>query len=355
VLGLSVPLQRAIRETFKFEFMSKVQEATLELLLSGEDVFAKAKTGGGKTLGFLVPALQRLISSGGVGRPGAIGILIVSPTRELAQQILEEAKTLASFLPNLRVQCVIGGTNMNGEKGRMGGKGGAPSLDILVATPGRCVDHIESTPGFKEALGGVNVLILDEADRLLDMGFEPQITKIQACLPPPATNSVSSFSSGSAGAGRPPTALQRGRQTLLFSATVPEAVKTVAHRLLRVGYPLVDTVGSDDTATNPQVSQEVLVCSLNDVIPALARSLIHIAATNPRHKTVVFITTARMTGYVATLFERTAFAHPYNAAAPPIRLGCVEMHSRKSQGQRTAAAERFRVGSGLVMFSSDVR
>lgn len=338
---LSPPIRRALLETFRFEYMSKVQEATLALGLAGDDMFAKAKTGGGKTLGFLIPALERLSAAGGVGRPGAIGILCVSPTRELAQQILEEAKTLATFMPHLAVQCVIGGTNINGERGRMGGP--RPKLDILVATPGRCVDHIDSTPGFSEALRGCAVLILDEADRLLDMGFEPQLTKIQACLPAPAPPPPAP------GARRP-----AGRQTLLFSATVPEAVKSVAHRFLRQGYPMVDTVGKDDSATNPQVTQEVLVVEQCSVLPALARALVHIAATNPRHKTVVFLTTARMTGYVATLFERTAFPHPYAPGAPPIRLGIVEMHSRKSQGQRTAAAERFRVGSGLVMFSSDV-
>ena len=325
---LSPEIYRALRESFRFEFMSKVQDATLDGLLRGEDCFAKAKTGGGKTLGFLVPALDRLLKSGAAGRAGTIGILIISPTRELAQQILEEAKTLASFL-RVRVDCCIGGTNINGERGRFKGRDGLPALDILVATPGRCVDHIETSPGFPEALGRAQVLILDEADRLLDMGFEKEITRIQGTLP-------------------------KGRQTFLFSATVPEPVKSVAHRLLKVGYPMVDTVGKEDTATNPQVTQEVMVLDQTSVFPALARVLAHIAGSNPRHKTVVFLTTARMTGYVATLFERAALPNPYAPGGPPIRLGVVEMHSRKSQSQRNQAAERFRAGSGLVMFSSDV-
>ena len=177
-----------------------------------------------------------------------MGILVISPTRELALQIHEEAKTLTLFQPALRVQAVIGGTNITAEKGRctQGSKG--VSVDILVATPGRCVDHIESTPGFRAALGQTRVLILDEADRLLDMGFEVPLNKIKECLPAGAP------APAGPGAVRPP-----GRQTMLFSATVPEAVKTVAHRLLREGYPMVDTVGKDDSATNPQVTQEVMV------------------------------------------------------------------------------------------------
>ncbi len=323
---LSDGARRALSEAFRFEFLSKVQAATLPLLLRGEDCFAKAKTGGGKTVGFLLPAVERLLSSRRAGAPGTIGILVVSPTRELALQTLEEAKILTRFQPGIRVAAVIGGTNINGERGRIGGKGGAPSLDILIATPGRCVDHLESTPGFREALGRASVVVLDEADRLLDMGFEAQLNAIRDALPPASA----------------------GRQTLLFSATVPEAVKKVAHRFLRVGYPMVDTVGEDDTATNPQVVQEALVLPSASVIPALARVLAHIAANDPSHKVVVFFTTARVVGYFASIFE--ALALPGGR-----RLNIVEMHSRKSQGARTAAADKFRSSRGaIVMFSSDV-
>jgi ATP-dependent RNA helicase MSS116, mitochondrial len=256
---LPAPVARAIREAFKFDRLSKVQAETLPLLAGGGDVFAKAKTGGGKTLAFLIPAIARLVATRAVGRSNAIGIVIVSPTRELALQILAEAQTLVSFFtPALRVQAVIGGTNIRSEQNRLAAGSNVCAADILVATPGRCVDHLETTPGFRAALRNASTLILDEADRLLDMGFAPALDKIRDALPPVGA-----------------------RQTLLFSATVPEAVKSVALRFLRPGFPLVDTVGADDTATNPQVTQEALVLHDASVVPALARVISHIVASNP--------------------------------------------------------------------------
>jgi ATP-dependent RNA helicase MSS116, mitochondrial len=343
---LSPATRAAVADGFGFEHLSKVQAATLELLLRGEDVFAKAKTGSGKTIAFLLPAVERLVASGAAGRAQTVGVLVLVPTRELALQIYEEACTLAAphrvvggggaAGSGLRVQAVIGGTNINSERGRLRGAGGV-ACDVLVATPGRLVDHLDTTPGMAAALSHVRVLVLDEADRLLDMGFEPTLNRIRAALsvgapPPPAP-----------GAPRPP-----GRQTLLFSATVPDGVRAMAARFLCAQYAHVDTIDADDASTNPQVTQEALVLPATSVVPALARVLAHTATANPRHKTVVFCTTARLTAYLAALFSHAALL-------PGGRALCVvEMHSRKSQSARTAAAERFRVGQGLVMFSSDV-
>jgi ATP-dependent RNA helicase MSS116, mitochondrial len=326
---LSAPSKRALSEAFGFEFMSRIQSETLHHLLCGSDVFAKAKTGGGKTIGFLLPAVERLVATGSVGRRGAFGILVISPTRELALQTLEEARTLTKFHAHMRVHALIGGTNINGERQRLCHSGGVPSADILIVTPGRCVDHISSTTGFADALGQVRTLVLDEADRLLDMGFEPALNEIRRVLP---------LSSA-------------GRQTLLFSATVPPGVTSVAQKFLKRDAPLIDTVGEDSTATNPQVTQEAMVLPASSVIPALARVLGFIACTQPDHKVIVFFTTARQTGYLASVFEKLSFAA---ADGRRIALNLVEMHSRKSQSARTSAAERFRTSSGVIMFSSDV-
>jgi ATP-dependent RNA helicase MSS116, mitochondrial len=384
ILPLIPTCRRAINEVFKFSHMSKVQAETLPLASQGADIFGKAKTGGGKTLAFLIPTVEKLMRTGGA-RAGAggrnrLGALIISPTRELALQILDECKNLTKFHPGLRVNAVIGGTNINGEKQRMSGAGGGVQLDLLVGTPGRIVDHIENTQGFAEALGTIAVLVLDEADRLLDMGFKSSLDKIAEVLPsngassgPGAHGSRGGMGThtsfrGAGGAPAPysdpsaaypsaPAPSGPRRQTLLFSATVPPGVLEVAHRFLRPGYTLVDTVGADESQTNLNVRQEVLVLPSHSVVAALARVLSYAAMTDPAHKIIVFFPTARFTGYMAGVFERMAVACPPTVPVrpgAPRKFNIIEMHSRKSQGYRTGASERFRVGKGIMMFSSDV-
>jgi ATP-dependent RNA helicase MSS116 len=349
----------AIDQVFKFPNLSKVQAATLPIASSGQDCFGKAKTGGGKTLAFLIPTVERLMASGRTstshGSHGSrIGALVISPTRELALQILEEAKNLTRFHKNLRVMSVIGGTNINGEKQRMTLGNGVVAVDILVGTPGRIVDHIDNTPGFAEGLGTISTLVMDEADRLLDMGFKPQLDRISAVIPSNGAGAGKArgpggFAGAGAGAGAGGSG---GRHTLLFSATVPPGVTDVAHRFLRPGYAFVDTVGADESATHVHVMQELLVFPSRSVVPALARLLSHAALSNPAHKIIVFFPTARFTGYMAGVFERMTIAG--SKPGQQRKFNIIEMHSRKSQGYRTSASEKFRLGSGIMMFSSDV-
>jgi len=175
-----------------YERMTQVQEATLPIILQGKDVLAKAKTGTGKTVGFLLPAIEVLTA---LPRSTSINLLVMCPTRELANQVAAEARKLLKYHRSLGVQVVIGGTRLPQEQRSMQ----ANPCQILVATPGRLKDHLENTPGFSTRIKGVKVLVLDEADRLLDMGFRRDIEKIIAFIP-------------------------KERQTLLFSATVPEEV-----------------------------------------------------------------------------------------------------------------------------------
>ena len=179
---------RAIREVFHFSQLSKVQAATLPLINKGYDIFGKAKTGGGKTLAFLIPAVEKLMSLGrnynNSQNINNCGVLIITPTRELALQILEETKNLTRFHGGLRVQAVIGGTNINTERSKMRKANHIPvNIDILIGTPGRLVDHIQTTDGFIDALNNLKILILDEADRLLDIGFKDALDKIASVLP----------------------------------------------------------------------------------------------------------------------------------------------------------------------------
>lgn len=156
----------------------------------------QAKTGSGKTLGFLLPSIEHVARAQG---SRGISVLVLSPTRELAEQTRREAERLLQFHPGRSVMISVGGNNVNGERKRLM----SANIDILVATPGRLQDHLQSEPGFRAKLQGLKVLVLDEADRLLDMGFLPDIKRIAAFLPPPAMRA----------------------QTLLLTATVPQGVQ----------------------------------------------------------------------------------------------------------------------------------
>ena len=289
--------------------MSLVQQESIPAALAGDDLIVKAKTGTGKTLAFLIPAIELALRP---PQSRGVSVLVVSPARELAQQIDEECRRLVSLhsAPELRTLCVVGGASAARDR-----RGLANAPDVLVATPGRLLDHLDSQP---RLLAGVRCLVLDEADQLLDMGFRPAILRILACLPPPAA-----------------------RQTLLFSATLPGDVAAIADLALRPAprRRLVDTVGEEE-ATHLHVPQEAVVCRPEAQVVELVR-LVDEAAAEGGHKVVVFFATARQT---------QLFAEAFAALGRPV----LEMHSRRSQAQRGRVSEEFRAGSGVVMFSSDV-
>lgn len=246
-----------------------------------------------------------------------ISILVLSPTRELANQIATEAKNLLTFHAGSKVVVFVGGTNINADKRAISGH-----VTVLVATPGRLIDHLQSTEGFAHSLSNIKVLVMDEADRLLDMGFKPAIDQILRALPPKAN-----------------------RQTLLFSATIPPAVIEIARNALRPGYATIDTTGlakDDSGSTHLHVHQEVVIAPFSDFIFAVAAALQEeMNRSRDDYKILVFFTTARVTGYMAELFTAAG-------------MNIVEMHSRKSQSYREKASEKFRVGKNILMFSSDV-
>lgn len=203
-------------------------------------MFAKAKTGSGKTLGFLLPALEAITARQmGPLDPQAVAILVLSPSRELAEQTRREAEKLLSFHEGLGAQIVMGGTDLKKEQRRLA----ASPCQVLVATPGRLQDHLDNTRGFAERLRATRVVVLDEADRLLDMGFLPAIKQIAQSLPPAAK-----------------------RQTLLFTATVPKGVHEVSQVLMRPGFQFIDTVG-EDGPSHKLIRQEYLVAPMVDVMP----------------------------------------------------------------------------------------
>ncbi|ESR58107.1 DEAD-box ATP-dependent RNA helicase 31 [Citrus sinensis] len=298
-----------------YEKMTIVQEATLPVLLKGKDVLAKAKTGTGKTVAFLLPSIEVVIKSPPVDRDQKrppILVLVICPTRELATQAATEASTLLKYHPSIGVQVVIGGTRLALEQKRMQ----ANPCQILVATPGRLRDHIENTAGFATRLMGVKVLVLDEADHLLDMGFRKDIEKIIAAVP-------------------------KQRQTLLFSATVPEEVRQICHIALKRDHEFINTVEEGSEETHEQVRQMHLVAPLDLHFPLLYVLLREHVADNPEYKVLVFCTTAMVTRMVADLLGE-------------LKLNVREIHSRKPQSYRTRVSDEFRKSKGLILVTSDV-
>ncbi|KAL0560345.1 hypothetical protein IC582_000746 [Cucumis melo] len=297
-----------------YEKMTVVQEATLPLILKGKDVLAKAKTGTGKTVAFLLPSIEVVVKSPPTGdqkRPPIL-VLVICPTRELATQAANEANTLLKYHSTIGVQVVIGGTRLALEQKRMQ----ANPCQILVATPGRLKDHIENTAGFATRLMGVKVLVLDEADHLLDMGFRKDIERIIAAVP-------------------------KQRQTLLFSATVPDEVRQISHIALRRDHEFVNTIQEGSEDTHAQVRQMHIVAPLEKHFSLLYAILKEHIADDVDYKVLVFCTTAMVTRMVADLLGE-------------LNLNIREIHSRKAQSYRTKVSDEFRKSKGLILVTSDV-
>ncbi|KAL8499705.1 hypothetical protein ACS0TY_019613 [Phlomoides rotata] len=298
-----------------YERMTMVQEATLPVILKGKDVLAKAKTGTGKTVAFLLPAIEHVVKLPPTARDEKrppILVLVICPTRELACQAAAEANKLLKFHPSIGVQVVIGGTRLTLEQKRMQ----ANPCQILVATPGRLRDHIENTSGFATRLMGVKVLVLDEADHLLDMGFRKEIEKIIAAVP-------------------------KQRQTLLFSATIPPEVRQICHVALKRDHEYINTVQEGSEETHSQVRQTHLVVSLDKHFSLLYTMLKDHIADDVNYKVLVFCTTAKVTKLVAEFLGE-------------LNLNVREIHSRKPQSYRTRVSDEFRKSTGLILVTSDV-
>lgn len=298
-----------------YEKMTVVQEATLPVILKGKDVLAKARTGTGKTVAFLLPSIEVVVKSPPGDRDQRrppIFVLVICPTRELASQAAAEATKLLKYHPTIGVQVVIGGTRLTLEQKRMQ----ANPCQILVATPGRLRDHIENTAGFASRLMGVKALVLDEADHLLDMGFRKDIEKIVAAVP-------------------------KQRQTLMFSATIPDEVRQVCHIALRRDFEYINTVQEGSEETHAQVRQTHLVAPLDKHFSLIYAILKEHIADDVDYKVLVFCTTAMVTRLVADLLGE-------------LNLNVREIHSRKPQSYRTRVSDEFRKSKGLILVTSDV-
>ena len=301
-LGLSADLLATVAQEGYTE-PTPVQTAAIPLILAGRDVLAAAQTGTGKTAAFVLPILERLRPHANTAFSPArhpVRVLILTPTRELAVQVADAARTLSRSLP-LRSAVVYGGTPMDPEiKALWGG------IEILVATPGRLLDHVGQRT---VNLGQVEVLVLDEADRMLDMGFIPDVRRIAALLP-------------------------TARQTLLFSATFSDEIRKLAREFLR----------------NPQTVEVAARNSVADNLTEIlypvderrkADLLVHLIRRDRMEQVLVFTRSKIGASRLASYLERRG-------------VSASAIHGDRSQAERERALADFKAGEIAVLVATDV-
>ncbi|THV02784.1 DEAD-domain-containing protein [Dendrothele bispora CBS 962.96] len=363
--AVSKPLLQAIVDRpFKLKNMTPVQQEVLSLLpeiadsydpekqQSTRDLLVRAKTGTGKTLAFLVPAIEaRLRSVEEAGKKAVrdaglvddallesraqrkysretVGTLIISPTRELATQIANEAIRLSSHLNGkIEVRLLTGGTNKRLQM-RDWMKG---NRDIVVATTGRLRDLLSSEPDVKRGIATTHQLILDEADTLLDMGFRDDIEAIKDHIPPSPE-----------------------RQTFLFSATVSPQVRQVARSILGKDYKYIDCVKTEDSPVHAHIPQyHTVVPSAAQQLPHILRLIAHDQLVNAgKSKIILFCPTTRMTQLYTTILRSVG-----RRLLPAGReTNILEIHSKRKQESRTATSDMFRAdkSGATILVTSDV-
>ncbi|MBC7658009.1 MAG: DEAD/DEAH box helicase, partial [Frankiaceae bacterium] len=298
-LGLAPALVRALAE-IGYATPTSIQIEAIPLAMAGHDLLGGAQTGTGKTAAFALPMLHRLSTTAVAGAPRKIRCLILTPTRELAVQVHDSIRTYGKHA-KLASTVIYGGAGMNPQLDTL-----RRGVDILVATPGRLIDHLERG---SVQLRDVEILILDEADRMLDMGFMPAIKRIINKLP--AT-----------------------RQTLLFSATFEDAIKKLAMEFMR----------------NPR---EVQVAARNTV----AETVTHIAhpVDGARKRDLLIDILSQRYQDQILVFGKTK--HGCNRLAEQLEksgIKAVAIHGNKSQSQRLKALGDFKSGKARVLVATDV-
>lgn len=301
--GLSEPTLKAIQE-MGFEKMTKVQANTIPPLLAGRDVLGAAKTGSGKTLAFLIPAIEMLYSLKFKPRNGT-GVIIISPTRELALQIFGVARELMAH-HSQTFGIVIGGANRRQEAEKL-----AKGVNLLIATPGRLLDHLQNTQGF--VFRNLRALIIDEADRILEIGFEEEMRQIIKILP------------------------QEERQTMLFSATQTTKVEDLARISLRPGPLYINVVPETEVSTVEGLEQGYVVCESDKRFLLLFSFL----KRNVKKKIIVFLSSCNCVKYFGELLNY-------------IDLPVLDLHGKQKQQKRTNTFFEFCNAKQGILICTDV-
>jgi ATP-dependent RNA helicase RhlE len=297
-LGLSEPLLKAVAAK-GYRTPSPIQRQCIPAVLDGHDVMAAAQTGTGKTAGFTLPLLERL-RHGAPARSAEVRALVLTPTRELAAQVEESVVAYGRYL-DLRSAVIFGGVSPNPQIARL-----RQGIDVLVATPGRLMD-LQQQGAVR--LGKVEILVLDEADRMLDMGFIRDIRRILALLP-------------------------ERRQNLLFSATFSPEIRRLATGLL---HQPVQLQATPENQAAPLVEQILHPCDM----ARKGELLSHLIRSNDWRQVLVFARTKHGANKVAERLDHEG-------------LSAAAIHGNKSQGARTRALAGFKSGEVRVLVATDI-
>ena len=298
-LALAEPILRVLAEQ-GYQAATPVQQQAIPPILSGKDVLAGAQTGTGKTAAFTLPLLQQLLNAPKVLQPAQVRVLVLTPTRELAQQVFESVQTYSRYL-SVRCAVFYGGVSIRPQYDEA-----EQGLDILVATPGRLIDHLHQQT---IDLSQLEVLVLDEADRMLDMGFIVDIKRIMAKLP-----------------------VQR--QTLLFSATYSKEIKILADELLN--RPVLIEVATAN-ATADRVTQQVYLVDRHR-----KRELIsHMIGMQNWPQVLIFVRTKHGADRLAKQLQKDG-------------LTTAAIHGDKAQGARQRALDEFKQGKVRILVATDI-
>lgn len=299
-LGLSEPLQKAVAAQ-QYTQPYPVQQEAIPAILKGKDILGIAQTGSGKTASFVLPILQQFQS-----KPAAknrrVKALVLVPTRELAVQVNEVFRTFGALLPRkVKTLAVFGGVSINPQMMQLQG------TEVLVATPGRLLDLVSSKAVH---LSEVEILVLDEADKMLNLGFEEEMNKIFALLP-------------------------AKRQNVLFSATLSSNIEDIKTNLLHD--PVKIEVKAEEGITPDQIAQIAYQVSPEKKGPFLR----YLIRKENMQQVLVFVSSTRTADNVADKLNKNGI----QAAA---------MHSKKSQGARTDALSKFKTGKLQVLVATDL-
>ncbi len=296
-LGLPEPLHRSIHEA-GYQTPTPIQAQAIPAILEGHDLIGCAQTGTGKTAAFVLPMLARLMESPSQSRH--VRALVVTPTRELAQQVASSTKKYGKYTP-FRSLCIYGGAGMQSQERAL-----RRGVSIVIATPGRLLDHVRRG---NLNLSHLGILVLDEADRMMDMGFLPDIRKIVHATP-------------------------RDRQTLLFSATMPEAIQRLSTSIMRE--PRHIEVGERRQPAET-VNQQVFMAPHARKLDLL----IHLLKTEETERVLVFSRTKARADRIQRKLTHMGFKTEV-------------LHSNRTQGQRQKALQAFKSGHVNVLVATDV-